>query len=172
MKWITRERPKIDRIACPWLVARFIDQQADFIYVPASEVLQGRLDKQPIRRGITRVKELLDAGILVSFGQDCVKDTFYPYGSADMLQVANVTAHAAQMSLPPEIETVYDMVTTTAAEILKLKDYGLDVGKKANLIVVNAKDARDTIRLTPERLFVIREGKIVAKTTVETELFI
>lgn len=63
-------------------------------------MLQGRLDKQPIRRGITRVKELLAAGVNVSFGQDCVKDTFYPYGSADMLQVANVVAHAAQMSLP------------------------------------------------------------------------
>lgn len=101
-----------------------------------------------------------------------MKDTFYPYGSADMLQVANVTAHAAQMSLPPEIETVYDMVTTTAAEILKLKDYGLAVGKKANLVVVNAKDARDAIRLTPERLYVIREGKIVAKTAVQTDLYI
>lgn len=135
-------------------------------------MLQGRLDKQPIRRGITRVKELLAAGVNVSFGQDCVKDTFYPYGSADMLQVANVTAHAAQMSLPPEIEKVYDMITTDAAKILKLGDYGLAVGKKANLVVVNAADARDAIRLTPERLFVIREGKVVAKTSVETELAI
>ena len=84
-------------------------------------MLQGRLDKQPIRRGITRVKELLAAGVNVSFGQDCIKDTFYPYGSADMLQVANVTAHAAQMSLPPEIEKVYDMITYDAAKILGLK---------------------------------------------------
>jgi cytosine deaminase len=156
-----------------YVIEKCAKAQVRFITNPVTNLLlQGRLDKQPIRRGITRVKELLDAGILVSFGQDCVKDTFYPYGSADMLQVANVTAHAAQMSLPPEIETVYDMVTTTAAEILKLKDYGLAVGKKANLVVVNAKDARDAIRLTPERLFVIREGKIVAKTAVETELFI
>ncbi len=135
-------------------------------------MLQGRLDKQPIRRGITRVKELLEAGVTVSFGQDCVKDTFYPYGSADMLQVANVTAHAAQMSLPPEIEKVYDMITTDAAGILKLDDYGLAVGRKADLVVVNAQDARDAIRLTPERLFVIREGKVVARTAVSTELAI
>ena len=156
-----------------YVIEKCAKAQVRFITNPVTNLLlQGRLDKQPIRRGITRVKELLAAGILVSFGQDCVKDTFYPYGSADMLQVANVTAHAAQMSLPPEIETVYDMVTTTAAEILKLKDYGLAVGKKANLVVVNAKDARDAIRLTPERLFVIREGKIVAKTAVQTELSI
>ena len=135
-------------------------------------MLQGRLDKQPIRRGITRVKELLEAGVNVSFGQDCVKDTFYPYGSGDMLQVANVTAHAAQMSLPPEIEKLYDMITVDAAKILRLKDYGLKEGCRANLVVINAKDARDAIRLEPERLYVIREGKILAKTTVDTQYYI
>ncbi len=156
-----------------YVIDKCAKAQVRFITNPVTNLLlQGRLDKQPIRRGITRVKELMEAGLLVSFGQDCVKDTFYPYGSADMLQVANVTAHAAQMSLPPEIEAVYDMVTTTAAEIIKLEDYGLAVGKKANLVVVNAKDARDAIRLTPERLYVIREGKVVAKTTVTTDLTI
>lgn len=135
-------------------------------------MLQGRLDKQPIRRGITRVKELLEAGVNVSFGQDCVKDTFYPYGSGDMLQVANVTAHAAQMSLPPEIEKLYDMITVDAARILRLKDYGLREGCRANLVVINAKDARDAIRLEPERLYVIREGKILVKTTVDTQYYI
>lgn len=135
-------------------------------------MLQGRLDKQPIRRGITRVKELLEAGVNVSFGQDCVKDTFYPYGSGDMLQVANVTAHAAQMSLPPEIEKLYDMITVDAAKILRLKDYGLKEGCRANLVVINAKDARDAIRLEPERLYVIREGKTLAKTTVDTQYYI
>jgi len=154
-----------------YVIEKCVKAQIRFITNPVTNLLlQGRLDRQPIRRGITRVKELLAAGLLVSFGQDCVKDTFYPYGSADMLQVANVTAHAAQMSLPPEIETVYDMITTTAAEILGLVDYGLTVGKKANLVALNAKDARDAIRLTPERLFVVREGKVVAKTTVTTEL--
>ncbi len=156
-----------------YVIDKCVKAQIRFITNPVTNLLlQGRLDKQPIRRGITRVKELMEAGLLVSFGQDCVKDTFYPYGSADMLQVANVTAHAAQMSLPPEIEAVYDMITTTAAEIIKLEDYGLAVGKKANLVVVNAKDARDAIRLTPERLYVIREGKVVAKTTVQTDLAI
>jgi cytosine deaminase len=156
-----------------YVIEKCAKAQVRFITNPVTNLLlQGRLDKQPIRRGITRVKELMEAGLLVSFGQDCVKDTFYPYGSADMLQVANVTAHAAQMSLPPEIEAVYDMVTTTAAEIIKLDDYGLSVGKKANLVVVNAKDARDAIRLTQERLYVIREGKVVAKTTVQTDLSI
>lgn len=133
-------------------------------------MLQGRNDKQPIRRGITRVKELLESGIYVSFGQDCVKDTFYPFGSADMLQVANVTAHAAQMSLPHEIEKVYDMVTIDAAKILKIKNYGIEEGNDANLVIINASDVRDAIRLNPERLFVIREGKIIAQSKIETKL--
>ena len=117
-------------------------------------MLQGRGDKQPIRRGITRVKELLAAGVNVSYGQDCVKDTFYPYGSGDMLQVANVVVHAAQMSLPDEIEKVYDMITYDANRILKLDGYGIEEGCRANLVIVNADDARDAIRLNPERLYV------------------
>lgn len=135
-------------------------------------MLQGRGDKQPIRRGITRVKELLAAGVNVSYGQDCVKDTFYPYGSGDMLQVANVVAHAAQMSLPDEIEKVYDMITYDANRILKLDGYGIEEGCRANLVIVNADDARDAIRLNPERLYVIRDGRVVAKTVVDTQLFL
>lgn len=127
-------------------------------------MLQGRNDKQPIRRGITRVKELIDAGLKVSFGQDCVSDTFYPLGSADMLQVANVTAHAAQMSLPHEIKRVYDMITTDAATIMGLSDYGLAVGKKADLVILDAETERDAIRLSPARRYVIKRGKVVAQT--------
>ncbi|MDO4565218.1 MAG: amidohydrolase family protein [Clostridia bacterium] len=153
-----------------YVIEKVAKAEMNIITNPVTNLmLQGRLDKQPIRRGITRVKELLAAGVNVSFGQDCVKDTFYPYGSGDMLQVANITAHAAQMSLPHEIEKVYDMITCDAAKLLRLKDYGMEIGCKANLVIVNARDARDAIRLEPERLFVIREGRVVAKTTVKTE---
>ncbi|HZK28902.1 MAG TPA: amidohydrolase family protein [Clostridia bacterium] len=132
-------------------------------------MLQGRLDKQPIRRGITRVKELLDAGINVSFGQDCVNDTFYPLGCADMLQVANVTVHAAQMSLPHELEKVFDMITTDANKIVKLEGYGLEEGCVANLVVIDAKNIREAIALCPNRPYVIREGKIIVKNERTTE---
>lgn len=131
-------------------------------------MLQGRHDKQPIRRGITRVKELLEAGLLVSFGQDCVSDTFYPLGSADMLQVANVTAHAAQMSLPQEIRRVYDMISHDAAAILELDDYGLAVGNWADLIILDAASERDAIRLAPDRRYVIKRGRVVAETISTT----
>ncbi|NLA81373.1 MAG: amidohydrolase family protein [Clostridiaceae bacterium] len=132
-------------------------------------MLQGRLDKQPIRRGITRVKELLEAGINVSFGQDCVNDTFYPLGCADMLQVANITVHAAQMSLPPELEKVFDMITTDANKIMNLEGYGLEEGATANLVVVDAANIREAMALAPNRPYVIREGKIIVKNERKTE---
>jgi cytosine deaminase len=132
-------------------------------------MLQGRLDKQPIRRGITRVKELLEAGVNVSFGQDCVNDTFYPLGSADMLQVANVTVHAAQMSLPPELEKVFDMITTDANKVMNLPAYGLEEGCDANLVLIEAKNIREAIALAPNRPYVIREGKIIVKNVRKTE---
>lgn len=133
-------------------------------------VLQGRNDKQPIRRGITRVKELLAAGVTVSFGQDCVKDTFYPFGSADMLQVALVTAHAAQMTLPNEIEKVFDMITGDAAKILRLSNYGLEEGKDADIVILDALTVNDAIRLQPARLYVIKSGKIIARNEYKREL--
>ena len=131
-------------------------------------MLQGRLDKQPIRRGITRVKELLAAGVTMSFGQDCVNDTFYPYGAGDMLQVALITGHAAQLSLPDEIEKTFDMITDDAAKILRLKDFGCN----ADIVITACRDARDAIRLTPERRYVIKRGRVVASTTVQSKLAI
>ncbi len=135
-------------------------------------MLQGRLDKQPIRRGITRVKELLEAGVNVSFGQDCVNDTFYPLGSADMLQVANVTVHAAQMSLPHELEKVFDMITTDANKIMNLPAYGLEENCDANLVLIEAKNIREAIALAPNRPYVIREGKVIVKNIRKTEYLI
>ncbi|NMB03163.1 MAG: amidohydrolase family protein [Tissierellia bacterium] len=152
-----------------YVIQKLRQAQIHMITNPVTNLmLQGRNDKQPIRRGITRVKELLEAGLLVSFGQDCVSDTFYPLGSADMLQVANVTAHAAQMSLPDEIKKVYDMITGDAAAVIGLEDYGLKVGNKADLIVLDVATERDAIRLAPARLFVIKNGRIVAQTQTET----
>lgn len=135
-------------------------------------MLQGRMDKQPIRRGITRVKELLEAGVNMSFGQDCIKDTFYPFGSADMLQVALITAHAAQMSLPHEIDKVFDMITYDAAKIFRISKYGIEIGNDADFVILNTDNVKDAIRLQPERLYVIKAGKVIAKNKCNRELFI
>ncbi len=135
---------------------------------PATNLmLQGRLDRQPKRRGITRVKELLATGINVAFGQDCIKDTFYPFGRADMLEVGLISAHAAHMSLPHEIETVFAMPLEHSARILRLENYGLEAGKDADLVILDAFDAAGALRLQADRLYVIRRGRVVAETRRE-----
>lgn len=124
-------------------------------------VIQGRDDNQPVRRGITRVKELIEAGINVSFGQDCIKDAFYPFGKADMLEVALITAHAAHLSMPDQIRKVFRMMTENAAKILGAGgEYGLEVGNPANLVIVDAPSAWEAIRLQPNRRWVIRNGEL------------
>ncbi len=154
-----------------YVIEKVARAQMNVITNPVTNLmLQGRNDHQPIRRGITRVKELLAAGVNMSFGQDCVNDTFYPYGSGDMLQVALITGHAAQLSLPHEIEKTFDMITTDAAKILKLENYGLAKGCDANLVILGCQSAQDAIRLCPETRTVIRKGKVLAKTEVTSHL--
>lgn len=134
---------------------------------PATNLmLQGRLDRQPKRRGITRVQELLDRGINVSFGQDCVKDTFYPYGQNDMLEVAFLASHAAHLSMPDQIESVFAMPTVNAAKVLRIDDYGFAPGNPANIVIIDATSAAEAIRFQSPRRWVIANGRVVAETVV------
>ncbi|MDP3898398.1 MAG: amidohydrolase family protein [Mesorhizobium sp.] len=126
-------------------------------------VIQGRHDTYPKRRGQTRVPEMLKAGIRVGFGQDCVLDPWYPLGTADMLDVAFMGLHVAQMTSPADMKTCFDMVTETSAAIMHLDHYGLAVGKRASLVVLDAGNPIEAIRLRPERLCVIARGKVVAE---------
>lgn len=126
-------------------------------------VLQGRHDTYPKRRGMTRVPEMLKAGIRVGFGQDCVLDPWYSLGTADMLDVAFMGLHVAQMTSPADMRRCFDMVTGENAAILGLGNYGLEVGKTASLVVLDAGDPIEAIRLRPDRLFVVSKGKIVSR---------
>jgi cytosine deaminase len=126
-------------------------------------VLQGRHDTYPKRRGMTRVPEMLKAGIRVGFGQDCVLDPWYSLGTADMLDVAFMGLHVAQMTSPADMRRCFDMVTTESAAIMGLEDYGLAVGKRASLVVLDAGNPVEAIRLRGERLCVIARGKVVAE---------
>ena len=134
---------------------------------PTNLMLQGRGDAEPRRRGIPRVKELLAAGVVVGAGQDCVDDAFYPFGSADPLQVALIVAHAAQLGTPDEIAAALRMVTGDAARLLRLPDYGIAVGARADLVVLDAESERDALREQAPRRWVLRGGRLVAETVVE-----
>lgn len=135
-------------------------------------MLQGRYDGYPKRRGLTRVKELINEGVNVAYGQDCIKDTFYPFGKADMLEVGLMLAHASHMSLPDEIEEVFNMPLERSAKILNLNDYGIEEGKRADIVILDANNPKDALRLQATRLYVIKQGTIVAKTVEDSNFFI
>jgi cytosine/creatinine deaminase len=137
---------------------------------PTNLMLQGRGDAEPRRRGIPRVKELLAAGVVVGAGQDCVDDAFYPFGNADPLQVALIVAHAAQLGTPAEIATALRMVTTDAARLLRLPDYGVVPGARADLVVLDAETERDALREQAPRRWVVHGGRVVAETVVDARL--
>jgi cytosine deaminase len=130
--------------------------------------LQGRHDSYPKRRGMTRVPELLAAGINVAFGHDCVMDPWYSLGSGDMLEVAAMGLHVAQMTSQGQMRECYDAVTVNAARILGLADYGIEVGKAADFVLLQAGDPVDAIRLRATRLAVVRHGDVVARTPATT----
>ncbi|WP_457941133.1 amidohydrolase family protein [Mesorhizobium sp. 10J20-29] len=126
-------------------------------------VIQGRHDTYPKRRGMTRVPEMLKAGIRVGFGQDCVLDPWYPLGTADMLDVAFMGLHVAQMTSPADMAHCFDMVTSVNADIMGLDHLGLAVGKSASLVVLDAGNPVEALRLRAERLCVVSKGKVVAE---------
>lgn len=126
--------------------------------------LQGRSDTYPKRRGMTRVPEMMAAGIEVAFGHDCVMDPWYGLGSADMLEVAHMGLHVAQMTGVDAMRAAFDAVTVNAARILNLDGYGIAPGCRADCVVLDARDPIEAIRLRATRLAVVRRGKIVART--------
>jgi cytosine/creatinine deaminase len=133
--------------------------------------LQGRHDSYPRRRGMTRVPEMRALGIPVALGQDCVMDPWYSLGSADMLDVAHMAVHGAPMTSREAIGWTFDAVTEIPARILGLDGYGLSVGSNADMVLLQATDPIEAVRLRATRLFVIRRGRIIARAPArETEL--
>jgi cytosine deaminase len=133
--------------------------------------LQGRHDTYPKRRGMTRVKEMMEIGLNVAFGHDCVMDPWYSLGSADMLEVACMGLHVAQLTGVEQMKSCFSAVTEIPASILGLEDYGLEKGCNADLVVLQAADPVEALRLKANRLFVIRRGNIISSSTpVEAKL--
>ena len=133
--------------------------------------LQGRHETYPKRRGMTRVPELMEIGVKVAFGQDCVMDPWYSLGSADMLEVASMGLHLAQMTGVEQMKSCFRAVTEIPAAILGLENYGLEKGCNADLVILQAADPVEALRLKANRLFVIRRGRIISSSApVEAKL--
>ncbi|MGO7655268.1 amidohydrolase family protein [Rhizobium ruizarguesonis] len=136
-------------------------------------MLQGRHDTYPKRRGMTRVRELMDAGLNVSFGHDCVMDPWYSMGSGDMLEVGHMAIHVAQMAGIDDKKKIFDALTVNSAKTMGLAGYGLEKGCSADLVILQASDTLEALRLKPNRLAVIRRGKVIARSAPRIgELFL
>lgn len=129
----------------------------------ANIVLQGRHDTYPKRRGMTRVPELMAAGVTVAFGHDSVMDPWYSLGSGDMLEVAHMGLHVAQMTSQAQMRVCFDAVTVNAAKVLGLEGYGLGVGCHADFVLLQARSPVEAIRLRATRLAVVRRGEVVSR---------
>lgn len=158
------------------LASRVIDKvkQANITVItnaPVNLMLHGREDSHPKRRGITRVKELIEAGVNVCCGQDDLLNMFYPFGNMDPLEVALMVAHAAHLSSPHEIQTAFDMPRYHAAKALHLEKYGIYPGAKANLVLLDASSPVDALARHGDRKYVIRDGNVLATTDTTTKQF-
>jgi len=132
--------------------------------------LQGRHDSYPKRRGMTRVKEFWAAGVNVAFGHDCVMDPWYPLGSHDMLEVASMALHVGPLTGVKEMQACFGAVTQGGAKAMGLEGYGIAPGCWADLVVLQAADTIEAIRLRAERLFVIRRGEVIAQAPARESL--
>jgi cytosine deaminase len=129
--------------------------------------LQGRFDDYPKRRGLTRVKEMLAAGVNVAFGHDDIMDPWFPLGTANPAQVALVGALATQLTAPGEIAECHGMITERAAAVLGLDDrYGLAEGRPASFLVLPATDGVDVLRRQVRPRYVVANGHLVAQAPV------
>ena len=126
--------------------------------------LQGRSDTYPRRRGLTRIPELRAAGVNVALGQDCTMDPWYSLGSADMLEVAHMAVHAVPMTSREAMRWSFDAVTLNGAKAMGLPDPTLRVGGPASMVILQARDPIEAVRLKATRLTVIRNGRILAET--------
>lgn len=124
--------------------------------------LQGRFDTYPKRRGLTRVRQCLSAGVNVAMGQDCIRDPFYPFGTGAMLDVAHTLAHADHLASPAQVRSVMDMLTINPARSWHLNDYGISRGKRADLVVLPVNTIQEAIRCRPAPLAVLKAGRRVA----------
>ena len=132
--------------------------------------LQGRHDSYPKRRGMTRVPELMAHGVNLAFGQDCVMDPWYSQGSADMLEVASMGLHVAQMTSQAAMRRCFEAVTHNPARIMGLDGYGIAAGCNADFVLLQAHDPIEALRLRATRLKVYRRGRLLAESPPATAL--
>jgi len=155
------------------VIAKLREAQVHVISLPATELhVKGRTDTQKTWRGVTRLGELRDAGVNIAISTNNIVNPFTPYGHPDLLRQALLTAMAAHLGNLDQLAWLPELFTTNAARLLGLTDYGLAEGCRADLVVLDARDAAQAITEQVEKLYVIKAGRVVARNTRTTELFL
>lgn len=138
----------------------------NFVACPTESIhLQGRMDTYPKRRGLTRVKEINEAGMNICFAQDSIVDPWYPFGNGNILNVLFHGLHITQIMGYRDIENALDFITYNGAKTLNISDkYGIEIGKEANLIILDGDNEYDIIRTQAEVLYSIKAGRVISQT--------
>ena len=149
------------------MMGLFKESKINFISCPTENAhLQGRGDVYPKRRGLTRVKELLENGSNVAFAQDSIADYWYPLGNGNMMNILDNGIHLAHYTHIDEINKALDLITMNGANVLNIEDYGITEGNSANFIVLDAHDAYEAVRERAEVLASVRNGEYLFKREV------
>ncbi|CDZ99034.1 Cytosine deaminase [Jeotgalicoccus saudimassiliensis] len=149
------------------MMGLFRESKINFISCPTENAhLQGRGDAYPKRRGLTRVKELLENGNNVAFAQDSIADYWYPLGNGNMMNILDNGIHLAHYTHIDEINKALDLITSNGANVLNIEDYGIKAGNSANFIVLDAHDAYEAVRERAEVLASVRNGEYLFKREV------
>jgi cytosine deaminase len=147
------------------VIGRLRDVDMNIICNPATNlVIQGRGDPEPRRRGITRVKELMEAGVNVAAGQDNLYDGFYPLGAGDQLMIAWLLVHAAQLTTPDQLHAALETVRSSAARVMGVDGYEIAAGGRGDLVILDAETSEEALRHQAARRWVIHGGRVVAET--------
>jgi cytosine deaminase len=150
------------------LIGNLVKSELNMITNPFDNaVLQNRMDGYPRKRGVTRADEMLAKGVNVCIGHDSIMDPWYSLGKANMLMAANLFLHLGQMNGHSQMSQLMDMITVNSAKALGYgsEEYGIDIDGSADLVILDAKDDSEALRLLPECLYVIRRGKVVSRAT-------
>lgn len=158
------DAPGIDGAALEAIIRKSADAEVNVTALTSCNMyLMGRKAAHPVRRGMTRLDLFLAANVNACFASDNIRDAWRPYGNADMLQEGYISAHCLQYAFPEELEVVYRMATFNAAKNALRENYGAGTGCRADLVVLDSASPDQALVDQAKRLYVIKDGKIVAK---------
>jgi cytosine deaminase len=147
------------------LIRKIADAKINVMSLPATDLhLGGRADTFNVRRAVTPVRKLRDGGVNVCFATNNIRNAFTPYGNGDLIQIAMLGIPVCHLGGADDLPTVLPMLTDNPAKALGLENYGLKKGAKADMVLLDSADVNTAIIDIPDRLFVIKNGKIIVET--------